>query len=201
MKINKILLILFGLAFSAISCTSNESEEEVLDNPTNSLTKNTLSSSTNLGSLNYYSFTSYSLSNGVIYDFTVFEKDPVLTQSTDLGTYVRLFIKDLPTQTTTFVHRPDADFDVDTGQYFFNVARIGKSGSQEWYAPFVNSRPTQELKVTIENNIATFQVLEAELSDNFVSPINNTEKISLSFSVNLSELVLAGAYQTNSLVN
>ncbi len=201
MKKNKILLFVMCLAIGFSSCTSNESEEEILDNPTNSLTKNTLSSSSNSGSLNYYSFTSYSLSNGVIYDFTVFEKDPLVTQSTDLGTYVRLFIKDLPTQNTTFVHRPDADFDVDTGQYFFNVARIGNSGSQEWYAPFVNTRPTAELKVTIENNVATFTVLDAELSDNFISPINNTEKFNLSFSINISELVIAGADQTNSLAN
>lgn len=198
----KFQIIAFAFLFISISsCTENEIEEEMQEEQTSNIENNTVSSTDERGSLNYYSFTSYSLSNGVIYDFTVFEKDPVLTQSTDLGTYVRLFIKDLPTQTTTFVHRPDADFDVDTGQYFFNVARIGNSGSQEWYAPFVNTRPTAELKVTIENNVATFTVLDVELSDNFISPINSTEIFNLSFSINLSELVLAGADQTNSLVN
>ncbi|WP_439130705.1 hypothetical protein [Polaribacter sp.] len=201
MKKNKIFLYVICFAFSLSSCTSNETEEEIINNFTSSLSKNSLNSITNTGNLNFYSFTSYNLSNGKVFDFTVSEKDPLSTQSTDLGTYVRLFIKDLPNQNTTFTHRPDADFDVEAGQYFFTVARIGNAGNQEWYAPFVNSRPTAALKVTVDNGIATFTVIDVQLSSSAVSPIDNKTLFSLSFSININELSPSNADQMFSLVN
>ena len=188
MKIIKTILVLSLTVFALTSCETEESTDDSNNNSTVIATKNTLSTSSGSGTLNYYSFTSYSLSNGVVYDFVITEKKPTSFQNVDYGTYVRLFIKELPSQNTTFMHRQDADFDIANGEYFFNNARIGNSGSQEWYAPFINSRPTADLKVTIDNGVATFTVIDAELSDNFVAPITTTENFTLSFSVNLSEL-------------
>lgn len=188
MKILKTILVLSLTVFALTSCETEETSDDSNNNSTVVATKNTLSTSANSGTLNYYSFTSYSLSNGIVYDFVVTEKKPTSLQNLDYGTYVRLFIKELPSQNTTFMHRQDANFDIANGEYFFNNARIGNSGSQEWYAPFVNSRPTADLKVTIDNGVATFTVIDAELSDNFVAPISTTDNFTLSFSVNLSEL-------------
>lgn len=186
-NLKKLTLVVLSI-ITFLACETNESEDTNTNNTTTSVTKNTLSTANSSGSLNFYSYTSYSLSNGTIYDVVVSEKK-ITSQSRDLGTYVRLFIKELPSQNTTFNHRQDANFDVATGQYFFNNARIGASGSQEWYAPFVNARTTADLNVTVENDgVATFTVVDAELSDNFVTPITTTDKFTLSFSINVSEL-------------
>lgn len=187
MKTIKSMLILGIAILSLNSCQNNQEDEEVVMSSENA-ERNTLSTSTNSGALNYYSYTSYPLSNGTIYDVFVSEKKPLIGQGLDYGTYVRLFIKELPTQNTTFSHRSEADFDVDLGEYFFNNARIGGSGAEEWYAPFVDTRPTAELEVTIENGVATFTVIEAELSDNFITPITSKENFTLSFSIRVDEL-------------
>ncbi|PQJ80221.1 hypothetical protein [Polaribacter porphyrae] len=200
MKNLKFLPFITLITLLLISCESNNSTEEMMDDPSNIIAKNSLSTDTSSGNLNYYSFTSYSLSNGIVYDFVIAEKKPT-AQSTNLGTYVRLFIKELPTQNKSFVHRPDADFNIENDEYFFNNARIGDSGSQEWYSPFINSRPTSDLKVTIENGVATFTSVDAELSDNFVSPISSTKKFTVSFSINLSELTGASVTTFTDLAN
>jgi len=182
------------------SCQSNNEDEE-MQMPSVSVERNTLSTSTTSGVLNYYSYTSYPLSNGTIYDVVVAEKMPTSAQGSNLGTYVRLFIKELPAQNTTFTHRSEANFDVDLGEYYFNNARIGDAGTQEWYAPFVDARPTAELEVTVENGVATFTIIEAELSDNFVAPITAKENFTLSFSINVSELSASAVPQFTALVD
>lgn len=202
MKNLKSILVLGIAIITLYGCETNNVDEETDNNNTNvsSVAKNTLTTATSSGTLNYYSFTSYSLSNGIVYDFTVAEKLRT-AQSTSLGTYIRIFVKELPTADVTFAHRQDANFDIETGQYYFNNARIGDSGSQEWYAPFINSRPTADLTVTVTNGVATFTVIDAELSDNFVAPITSTEKFTLSFSINVSELTGTAVNNFTALAN
>lgn len=189
MKNLKSILILSLAILTLYSCETEETIDEVVDDPTTGVTaaKNTLSTASASGALNYYSFTSYSLSNGIVYDFVIAE-NTVTAQSSDLGTYVRLFIKALPSQNTTFMHRQEAEFNIADGEYYFNNARIGASGADEWYAPFINTRPSANLEVTVANGVATFTVVDAELSDNFVAPITATSNFTLSFSINVSEL-------------
>lgn len=202
MKNLKSILVLGIAIITLYGCETNNVDEETDNNNNNvsSVAKNTLTTATSTGALNYYSFTSYSLSNGIVYDFTVAEKLRT-AQSTSLGTYIRIFVKELPTADVTFAHRQDANFDIETGQYYFNNARIGDSGNQEWYAPFINSRPTADLKVTVANGIATFTVIDAELSDNFVAPITSTEKFTVSFSINVSELTGTAVNNFTALAN
>ena len=193
----KHLIIALVLSISFISCTSNEDVEDMVDNPVNNLSKNTIANSDASGDLNYYYFTNYNQGNGEIFEFTVYEN----TANTDLGTYLRIMIKSLPTASTTFSHRQDGNFDLVAGEYFLNLVRIGGSGNDEWYVPFVNSRPSQELKVTVENGVATFTVAQVELSDNFINPITATKKFDVSFSINVSELMIANSGTQGNLVD
>lgn len=78
-----------------------------------------------------------------------------------------------------------------------NLVRIGGSVNKQWYVPFVNSRITNDLKVTVNDRIATFTVGKAELSDNYVNPITMTKIFDISFSINLSELTLENSNNTS----
>lgn len=193
----KQLAVTLFLSIVLMSCTSNEIVEDMVDNSVDNLSKNTIANSDASGEVNYYYFSNYNQGNGEIFEFTVYQN----ANNTDLGTYLRIMIKSLPTTNTTFSHRQEGNFDLVTGEYFLNLVRVGGSGNDEWYVPFVNSRPTQELKVTIENGVATFTVAQVELSDNFINPITATKKFDVSFSINLSELTLSNANIPGSLVD
>ncbi len=188
MKNLKLLTLFYIIAISMSSCQNNDTEEEITQDPSSSIAKNSIQTTGNSGTFNYYTFNSYALANGTVFDFTITENQPTSIQNPNYGSYIRIFIKNLPTQNTTFTHRPDPNFNLEDGQYYLTNARIGNSSNQEWYGPYINSRTTAELKVNIENGIATFTIIDAELSDNFVAPITTTEIFSLSFSINLSEL-------------
>lgn len=199
-KNTKLILQILFINLIILSCTTEENDEmndNVDNNPVSSISKNTIANADASGELNYYYFSNYNQGNGEIFEFTVYEN----TANTNLGTYLRIMMKSLPTATTTFMHRQEGNFDLETGEYFLNLVRIGGSGNEEWYVPFVNSRITNELKVTVENGVATFTVEDAELSDNFVNPITATKNFSLSFSININELVVANSGTEGTLVD
>lgn len=202
MKTRKIFIGLLVLTLTLFSCSENlNNDVDIEDEEVTTLSKNSIKSEYGSGEFNYYSYTSYSLSNGEVFDFTVVEKVPTSFQNLDYGNYIRIFIKDLPTQDKIYQHRPDANFDLEDDEYYLTNARIGASGSQEWYGPYINTRTTAELSVTFANGVATFTVIDAELSDNYVAPISSTEKFSLSFSINASELVDANVNTFTDLAN
>jgi len=173
----KFQIITFAFIFiSILSCTENETEE-VIEEQTSNIEKNTVLSTDNTGILNYFSFVKGDLQTGTVFSITAFEKMPTLTNS-DTGNSILFYFKEVPTTSTTLTHF--GGFDVNATQFFVsNVELNGK----KWYTPFVGDDPTGELKITIENEIATFTVEEIELSDNFINPITETKKISFSVSV------------------
>lgn len=202
MKARKILMWFMATMLTLFSCSENlNNDVNDEDEELTTLAENSIKTDYGTGELNYYSYTSYALSNGEVFDITIVEKKPTSFQNLDYGNYIRIFIKDLPTQDKIYQHRPDANFDLEDGEYFLTNARIGASGSQEWYGPYINTRTTAELSVTFANGVATFTVIDAELSDNYVAPISSTEKFSLRFSINASELVNSNVSTFTDLAN
>lgn len=175
------LATMFFLGMSIISCSSNnETLEEMDTTPSINLEKNTVASTNAVGSLNYYTIAD----TGTYFQFSISEKSPNL-QNPGFGVKVDLMLKELPSQSTTLNHRSEANFNLVTGEYFLNTADFK---TEKWHIPFINSRPTTALKVTIENDIATFTIEQVEMSDNFVAPITKTDKINISFSIPVGEL-------------
>jgi len=179
-RIKKISLIAF-LTIAVFSCTSNdEISDEMTTDPTTNLEKNTVTSTNAKGSLNYFTIAG----TGSYFQFSISENAPDL-QNPSFGVKVDLMLKELPTQTITLNHRAEADFNLVSGEYFLNTADFK---TEKWHVPFINSRPTTSLLVTITNDIATFTIEQVELSDNFVAPITQTDKINISFSIPMTEL-------------
>ena len=195
-KIITILVIMFtGLT----SCESNETEEVIDDIVEPTISKNSIQSDTSSGNLNLYYFTNYSLANGEIFEFIIYEKEPTVDNNFDFGTYTKIFIKNLPISTTTYNHRQEAEFALEANEYYLGDIKIGDKPNPVWYVPFVNSRISNKLEVKVENGIAIFTIIDAELSDNAINPISATKVFSLSFSIDLSELTVANANITKNL--
>lgn len=192
LKNTKFLLITL-ISITLFSCSKNDDEiipeEEVIK-----VDKNTAKSSTVNGNLNHFSIHN----TGTYYTIVASEKMPTSIQNPDWGIKIDLIVKELPTQTVTLNHRVEPDFNLQTGEYYFNTADLV---SEKWYVPFINSRPSAKLEIKIENSIATFTVFEAELSDNFVAPITKTDKISVSFSIPISGFNLTNNTSTGDLTN
>lgn len=197
----KFTIIIVIALTTLTSCESNQTIEEIDDVVSSNISNNTIQSDTSTGNLNLYSFTNYSLANGEIFEFIVYEKEPTVANNFDFGTYTKIFIKNLPTGTTTYNHRQEAEFALETSEYYLGDIKIGNKPNTVWHVPFVNSRITNVLDVKVENGVANFSIVDAELSNNAVNPITETKIFSLSFSINLSELVMANANQSNNLVN
>lgn len=178
--IKKNVLVAF-LSLALFSCsTDNDTVNDMNNNSIVNLEKNTVTSTNTTGNLNYFTIAD----TGTYFQLSISENSPNL-QNPSFGVKVDLMLKELPVKSTTLNHRAEADFNLASGEYFLNTVDFK---SEKWHVPFVNSRPTTQLKIVIANNIATFNIEEVELSDNFVAPITKTDTINISFSIPMTEL-------------
>lgn len=169
------------LCIALFACSSNDdSMDDMGDSSTVNVEKNTVTSTNTTGNLNYFTISD----TGSYFQFSISENAPDL-QNPSFGVKVDLMLKELPTKTTTLNHRVEADFNLNTGEYFLNTVDFK---TEKWHVPFINSRPTTQLKINVENNVATFTIEDIELSDNFVAPITKTDNITISFSIPTAEL-------------